>query len=200
MSAGPDPRTVDETAAGRAPAPPGPTGAVQGTQAVLDERARALARPARVEHGGGRVALVVFTIGGVRHAVEARFVREVLRGPGVSAVPSAPSAVLGVTNVRGEILTVADISSLLGVAAPAAGGPVVVLDGPAPPLGVLVDEVHDFVSLPAESIVPLPGNGGPGEHSVAGVVLGAIPDAAVLCAAAVLRDPRLSTTEPWSGR
>ena len=177
-----------------------PDRAVHGTQAVLDERARALARPARVEHSGDRVALVVFAIGGVCHAVEARFVREVLLRPDVSTVPSAPPAVIGVTNVRGEILTVADICALLGVAAPPAGGPVVVLHGTGPPLGVLVDEVHDFVDLPAESIAPLPGTGGAGEPSGASLVLGASPDAAVLCATTVLRDPRLSTTEPGSGR
>lgn len=202
MSTGPGPRPSDEATAGRDPvAPAGRAGSVNGTQAVLDERARALARPARVEHSGDCVALVVFAIGGLRHAVEARFVREVLPGPEVSTVPSAPPAVLGVTNVRGEILTVADISALLGVAAPPVGGPVVVLDGPAPPLGVLVDEVRDFVNLPAESIVPLPGNGGAGEQSLANLVQGATPDAAVLCATAVLRDPRLSTTtEPRRGR
>jgi len=87
------------------------------TQAILDERARALARPARVEQSGDLVAVVAFAIGGVRHAFEARFVREVLVAPDVSTVPSAPPAVVGVTNVRGEILTIADISALLGVAA-----------------------------------------------------------------------------------
>ena len=168
----------------------------ESVQVLLVERARALARPARAEQAGDLVALVVFTIGGVRHAVEARFVREVLRRPDISAVPSAPVAVVGVTNVRGEILTVADISTLLGVAAPPAGGPVIVLDGPPAPLGVLVDAVHDFVGVPAESIAPLPGNGGPPGTTL---VLGASPDAAVLSAAAALSDPRLSTTESRSG-
>lgn len=168
------------------------------TQAILDERARALARPARVEQSGDLVAVVAFAIGGVRHAFEARFVREVLVVPDVSTVPSAPPAVVGVTNVRGEILTVADISALLGVAAPRAGGPVVVLDGTAPPLGVVVDEVHDFVNLPAASIVPLPGNGEPAEQPGASLVLGASSDAMVLSAEAVLRDPRLSAADPRS--
>lgn len=170
------------------------------TQAILDERARVLARPARAEQIGELVALVAFAIGGVRHAFEARFVREVVPGPDVSTVPSAPPAVVGVINVRGEILTVADISALLGVVAPPARGPVVVLDGPAPSLGVLVDEVHDFVNLPAEAIAPLPGDGGPGERTGTSLVLGASPDAVVLSADAVLRDPRLSAADPRSDR
>lgn len=165
-------------------------------QVTLGERARALARPARAEQAGDLVALVLFTIGGVRHAVESQFVREVLRRPDVSAVPSAPATVVGVTNVRGEILTVADISTLLGVATPPAGGPVIVLDGPPAPLGVVVDEVHDFVDVPAESIAALPGDGGPPGTAL---VAGALPDAAVLSASAVLNDPRLSDTEPRSG-
>lgn len=168
----------------------------EGVQVILGERARALARPAQVVQAGDLVALVVFTIGGVRHAVEARFVREVLRRPDVSAVPSAPAAVVGVTNVRGEILAVADITTLLGVATPPMGGPVIVLDGPPAPLGVVVDEVHDFVDVPAESIAALPGDGGPPGTAL---VLGALPDAAVLSATALLSDPRLSTTESRSG-
>ncbi|MGH9179428.1 MAG: chemotaxis protein CheW [Acidimicrobiales bacterium] len=188
------------SAGGTTIAAPEPDRSVDDTQAILDERARALARPARSEQIGELVAVVAFVIGGVRHAFEARFVREVLLGPDVSTVPSAPPAVIGVTNVRGEILAVADISALLGVAAPPARGPVVVLDGPAPSLGVLVDQVHDFVNLPAESISPLPGNGGPGERAGASLVLGASSDAVILSADAVLRDPRLSAADPRSDR
>lgn len=196
MSAGLPPTPCREATAARSDA----ASAGQGTQAILHERARALARPARMEQADELIPLVVFTIGGVRHAVEAQFVRGVLRGPEVSTVPSGPAAVVGVTNVRGEILTVADISTLLGVAPPRAGGPVVVLDGPAPPLGLLVDELHDFVEMPARSIAPLPGNGHRSTPPAGGLVVGAYPDAAVLSAAAVLSDPRLSTTEPRSGR
>ena len=167
---------------------------------VLAQRARALARPARLEQTGSVVALVLFSIGGRQHAVEAGYVREVLRRPMLSMVPSAPAALVGVAHVRGEILAVADISSLLGVAASPVPGPVVVIEGPGPPLGLLVEEVHDFVDVPADSIAPVPGNGRPAGPSSESVLLGVIPRATVLSAPALLNDPRLSTTKPRSGR
>lgn len=166
---------------------------------ILVERARSLARPARVEKRGALVSLVLFTIGGVEHAFEADFVREVLRRPVLSMVPFAPAPLLGVANVRGEILTVADISGLLELAPPPIPGPVIVLTGPAPSLGVLVEAVHDFVDVAAESILAIPGDAETtGARS--DLVMGVIPEAAVLSAATVLNDPRLSTTEPRSGR
>lgn len=166
---------------------------------ILVERARSLARPARVEKRGALVSLVLFTIGGVQHAFEANFVREVLRRPLLSLVPFAPAPLLGVANVRGEILTVADISGFLDLAPPPIPGPVIVLTGPGPSLGVLVEGVRDFVDVAADSILALPG-----EPETAGaksdLVTGVISESAVLSAATLLDDPRLSTTEPRSGR
>ena len=169
------------------------------SQAILAERARALARPAQAEETRRLVPLVVFGLGGRAHAVEARYVREVLRRPVLSAVPSAPPALVGVANVRGEILVVADISPLLAVPTPPADGPVLVLDGPGPSLGVLVDGVHDFVEVPADSIAPVPDDA-PEGPAASSLLLGFTPVAAVLSAAAVLNDPRLSTTDTRSGR
>lgn len=169
------------------------------TQAILAERARALARPQEAEETGRLVPLVVFGLGGQPHAVEACYVREVLRRPVLSGIPSAPPALVGVANVRGEILVVADISTLVAVPTPAADGPILVLDGPGPSLGVLVDGVHDFVEVPADSVAPVPNNPSDGPPATS-LLLGFTPAAAVLSAVAVLDDPRLSTTDTRSGR
>lgn len=163
-------------------------------RAVLAERALALARPAEAEPAGQLVPLVVFSIGGVAHAVEAGFVREVLRRPPLSTVPLAPAALVGVAGVRGEILAVADISALIGVGAPKVPGPVIVLEGPGPSLGLLVDEVHDFVEVPADSIAPRPQHDKLADSSPDSLLLGVIPTATVLSGIALLTDPRLSTT------
>lgn len=179
-------------------ASPADEGPATRAATVLAARARALARPATAEHDGDLVALVLFSIGGVRHALEAVFVREVLREPPLSKLPESRTALVGVTNVRGEILAVADISGLLGVAPPPAASPVIVIEGPGPPLGLVADEVHDFVHVPAGSVAPLRADGGGG--AAVSLVLGVAAEATVLSAAALLGDPRLSTTtEPRSG-
>lgn len=171
------------------------------TRAVLVERARALARPPAAEPTGRRVALVSFALGGVAHALEARFVREVLRRPPISVVPAAPATLIGVASLRGEILAVADVSALLGLAAPNAPGPVIVLEGPGPPLGLLVEEVQDFTVVAADSIASLPHQDGASGPQAESLILGVTVEATVLSATALLCDPRLSaTTEPRRSR
>ncbi|MBS1118011.1 MAG: CheW protein [Deltaproteobacteria bacterium] len=58
--------------------------------------------------------VIVFTIGGVRYAVELRWVREVVSLGFVTGVPTAPSALGGVCNLHGAILPVLDVAVLLG--------------------------------------------------------------------------------------
>ena len=58
--------------------------------------------------------VIVFTIGATRHAVELRWVREVVSLGFVTSVPTAPAALGGVCNLRGTILPVLDVDVLLG--------------------------------------------------------------------------------------
>lgn len=169
------------------------------TAVVLTRRAKSLARTAPVEQTGDVVRLVLFRLGDAQHAVEASFVREVLRRPALSMVPWAPPAVLGVANVRGELLCVADVAPLVGAASPPAPGPVIVIDGPGPPLGFLVDEVQDLAEVATGSILPVPGNGG-AAGSPTNLLMGVTTQGVVLSASSLLTDTRLSATEPRSGR
>lgn len=57
--------------------------------------------------------VIVFTIGGVRYALELRWVREVVSLGFVTGVPTAPAALSGVCNLHGTILPVIDVASLL---------------------------------------------------------------------------------------
>lgn len=177
---------------------------------ILAQRARALARPIHTEEAeASLVPLLLFELGGVAHAVEARFVREVLRRPPLSGVPMAPPALIGVANVRGEIVVVADVSLILGLGRPEVPGPVIVLEGAGPSLGLLVDAVHDFVEVPSGSIAPRPQHDRRTDSSGESLLLGVTPEASVLSGTALLSDPRFSTTttttspittEPRSGR
>lgn len=167
-----------------------PHRAADDDDAVLRRRALDLARVPEDDAAGETSTVVTFTVAGRRHSVEAGCVREVLRGVEVSRVPWAPVELAGVASVRGEIVTVADTAALLGAPTPARGGPVVVLHGP-PPLGLLVDEVHDLVDLPAATLAAPPGDPvDPGRH----LVLAIGPEVVVLDAAALLADPRFDTT------
>ncbi|MDQ1437555.1 MAG: purine-binding chemotaxis protein CheW [Acidimicrobiaceae bacterium] len=76
-------------------------------------------------------------------AVALRAVRSVLRAPELTPVPTAPAVVLGLANVRGQVVPVLDGGLLLATdgRAPAALGEaayVVVVDTAAGPLGLAV--------------------------------------------------------------
>jgi purine-binding chemotaxis protein CheW len=57
--------------------------------------------------------VIVFTIGGVRYALELRWVREVVSLGFVTSVPTASAALGGVCNLHGSILPVLDVGVLL---------------------------------------------------------------------------------------
>jgi purine-binding chemotaxis protein CheW len=80
--------------------------------------------------------VIIVTIGGVRHAIELRWVREVVSLGFVTNVPTAPAALGGVCNLHGTILPVLDVGVLLGGSAglPARQGD-----------GAVVVEVADLV-------------------------------------------------------
>src|SRR5512139_2066840 len=84
------------------------------TLAVLRARARELARPPAQEDPSVRmVEIVEFTLGAERYAFPASAVREVFNLTEITPLPSVPAFVMGVTNLRGRILSVIDVRRLL---------------------------------------------------------------------------------------
>ncbi|MEZ5365126.1 MAG: chemotaxis protein CheW [Bryobacterales bacterium] len=57
---------------------------------------------------------IVFGLHGARYAVSIRSVLELDRLSPITPVPNTPEFVLGVTNVRGEVVSVIDLRRLLG--------------------------------------------------------------------------------------
>ncbi len=65
-----------------------------------------------------RLRTILFSLAGSRYGVEVAQVREVLEVPPVTPVPNVPGWVLGVANLRGEILSVVDLGAFLGFGPP----------------------------------------------------------------------------------
>jgi purine-binding chemotaxis protein CheW len=101
---------------------------------------------------------LIFRLGGEEFGVEIGRVLEVMRTPPVTEVPRAPPDILGVISVRGDVVTVVDPRSRLGL--PGSGsGParrVVVVDDGAGACGLLVDQVAGVVRLPQGALEPCP--------------------------------------------
>lgn len=76
---------------------------------TLKDRAMRLAAPEAAPEAGAWLDVVEFVLAYERYAVESRFVREISPMHDLTHVPCTPAFVLGIINVRGQILSVIDI-------------------------------------------------------------------------------------------
>src|SRR5690242_8797158 len=84
---------------------------------LLKERAIALARsPEKTEVTKHQLEVAEFRLGEETYALPSTVVSEVYPFKDLTPLPCTPSFVLGVTNVRGRILPLIDLASLLGLA------------------------------------------------------------------------------------
>ena len=73
--------------------------------------------------------------------------REVVAAPGVTPLPSAPASVLGVCNVRGEIIPVFDTGVLLGLQPTRSFGAIAVIETAIGPAGLAMSDIGESVEL-----------------------------------------------------
>jgi purine-binding chemotaxis protein CheW len=136
----------------------GTTLAPERARAVLEERARALARPAAEPADRDRLDVVIVTMGAEAYALESRFVFEVFRSADLARLPGSPAPWYGVAAWRGELLRVLDLRPLLGIPPATAGGSclIVVLGDQAPAFGLVVDGVEGIRRLAPGEVRAVP--------------------------------------------
>jgi purine-binding chemotaxis protein CheW len=104
--------------------------------------------------------LVLFRVGDLVGAAPAAAVREILPRQRATRIPGAPSAVRGLINVRGELVTLIDGARLLGRDGTSRDGVVVLARWGDLTVALTVDEVLDLVPAGASALAPreeLPG-------------------------------------------
>jgi purine-binding chemotaxis protein CheW len=174
---------VAEGAAGLAP---------ERARAVLEERARALARvPPQGPDASEVLMVVTFRLANEVYAVEARHVREVMRPGEHTPVPGAPDFLVGVVNLRGDILAVFDLRKFFGLppGSVTEAARILVLGGDRAEFGVLADEAHEVRPLRTADLLDAPASvAGVGREYLRGVTEDAL---VVLDGDVLLRDGRL---------
>ena len=138
-------------------------GESEKSRSVLERRARELAKPVE-DHGvEDGTELLVFELCGERYALESAMVREIRRLQGLTALSGVPSFVLGIMNVRGEILSVLDPVKILALPETAYedGARVVVLSDGAMTFGLAVHGLHGMARRAFSKLqeAPLAGKG-----------------------------------------
>jgi purine-binding chemotaxis protein CheW len=109
-------------------------------------------------------------VAGEQYALPVEQVTEVVELEALTEVPGAPDSLLGLRNLRGEILPVIDLASVLGLHRDAQPARLVVATDGGRHAGFAIDEVLDVAALPETSP----------EHTLGYVRQTAVADGALL--------------------
>jgi len=116
----------------------------EDTRRILRERARALAREAvPAETADASIEVIEFLLAHERYAIASEYVRGVDPLEDLTPLPCTPSFVLGIVNVRGEILSVIDLKKFFDL--PGKGltdlNKVIVLESANMVFGIVADAI-----------------------------------------------------------
>jgi len=122
---------------------------------MLKERARALAKePKGIEEDESHLEVVEFMLAHERYALELTHIREVYPLKELTPLPGTPDFVLGIINIRGQILSIIDIKRFFDL--PEKGltnlNQVIILQSDEMEFGILADEILGTRLIPASVI------------------------------------------------
>ncbi len=101
-----------------------------------------------------------FRLGQAVFGVNTAYIQEVVRVGDITPVRHAPGYVVGIRNLRGRIVTIMDLRSRLelGRVEPSPENRILIAEGQGEPIGLLVDQVEDTVTIRGADIQPAPPN------------------------------------------
>jgi purine-binding chemotaxis protein CheW len=129
---------------------------VQDRDEILRLRAQKLARAEERRDTGARIEVVEFLLARERYAIASAHVREVYPLKNPTTLPGTPAFVLGIVNVRGQILSVLDLRELFGLPHQEVRDldKVIIVRAGAMELGIVAEVVVGVRSLPLADLQP----------------------------------------------
>ena len=116
--------------------------------------------------------MCVLTLGGESFAIDLRHVTEVFEVESVTVVPGMPSLLIGVTNLRGTVVSLIDLRGVLGLTKMDMALPfAVVIRQGARQVGLLVDHVPEIHTVTREDLLPAMQDGPAGARPCISAVL-----------------------------
>ena len=115
----------------------------------------ALDSPVQEDEGAGSRKHLIFTVDDLKIGSDAEQVVEIQNSYTATYLPMMPDYILGIFNMRGQIIPIMDIRLRLGKP-PADENILIVIDYNNNQLGIRVDSVDLMLDIPVESIVPIP--------------------------------------------
>lgn len=106
---------------------------------------------ATIQQSSATKQFATFKVGPLFLGIELASIQELLRCQEMAMVPLAPVAVVGLINLRGQIVTALDMRKICGLAplGKDASPPMnIVVHGEGGPVSLLVDEICDVIDVP----------------------------------------------------
>jgi purine-binding chemotaxis protein CheW len=124
---------------------------------ILRERAQALAKkPEETNKEGQHFEIVEFQLADERYGIESGFVQEIYPLKELTQLPFVPSFVMGIINVRGQVLSVIDLKKFFDL--PDGGltdlNKVIIIKSEKMEFGVLADAVIGVKTIPVADLQP----------------------------------------------
>ncbi len=103
-------------------------------------------------------SFVVFRLGSEEYGLAIERVQSIIRFEPTTPVPRAPEAVMGVINLRGQVIPVVDLARRFsnGSFVPTPTSRIVVTEGEAGTVGLAVDAASEVVTIPLADIQAAP--------------------------------------------
>lgn len=104
---------------------------------------------------------VTFKLESETYGINVMQVQEVLRVSEIASVPGAPDYVIGIINLRGNVVTVVDTRCRFGMSSKEMDdlSRIVIIETEDQVVGILVDSVSEVVEIPASEIETAPNVG-----------------------------------------
>ncbi len=130
----------------------------QERHAILRARAQALARAPRQDVVQESLAILEFRLASETYGIEADFVREVVLLKDFTPLPGVPPFVLGIANVRGQILSIVNLKKFFDLPENGLGqlNRLIILRNERMEFGVLADEIRGTHAIAPAAIQDSP--------------------------------------------
>jgi len=106
------------------------------------------------------IRICLFSIGEDLYAIPVEMLTEIILLQKIFPVPTTPPHVLGVINLRGNIVPIVDIRPALALPAQKSPGQIAIMKHGSLNLGIVVDNVYEVVGVPESSILAPPSDAG----------------------------------------
>lgn len=121
---------------------------------ILRERALAFSKEPEPQDRREHIYFLEFRLAHERYGIESIYVREVWPLKDLAPVPCTPPFVLGIINIRGQIISVLDLKKFLNLPEKGLGdlNKVIVLESDEMEFGILADEILGIRSVPLRGL------------------------------------------------